>query len=236
MNEVSWFQSLISKYKGQIVLIGVVILIVVGAIATAEHYSSLADSLNAKASVLMGRIEETESQRLRALNLRDEATGWAKQANARVEFLQKELEKRPYPPKPKPVPATAPELGAVLVTFGLVEPVTVLEMVLPSTIGRSDAMKIYEWASQSQRVAPLEDRVSGQGALIVGLQDEVVAVKKTAYFTNEALSKTTDQLVLTQEQLKVFSASAKASAKKAMIQKWLYAGGAVVLGYAVGKK
>lgn len=211
-------------------------LAVIGALVAAEHYANLADELNIKSIALESRIVETETQRLSALNGMDEARAWAEAANAKVAELQARLDKKVYPPKPKPAPETNKELETVIVRFGFAEGLSVLDSTQPSVLGRPDALKVYEWASQAARVAPLEDRLDASGALIEGLKGEVKAKDVEVKATFVALSKTTDQLILTQAQAKTFQQQAQATAKKAVLQKWLYLGGGLLTGYVVSKK
>lgn len=100
-------------------------LAVIGALVAAEHYANLADELNIKSIALESRIVETETQRLSALNGMDEARAWAEAANARVAELQARLDKKVYPPKPRPAPATSKELETVIVRFGFAEGLSV---------------------------------------------------------------------------------------------------------------
>ena len=236
MNVPSALRLSINENRGLIAGGTCLVLMVVGALVAAEHYSNLADSLKIKATVLEGRLVETDSHRLMALNAMDEATAWAKAANEKVKDLQAKLDKHPVPPKPKPAPVTTPELETVIVSFGFAQGLSVLDSSVPSQLGRPDALKVYEWASQAARVAPLEDRLSAQDGLIGGLKGEVAAKDAEVKATFGALSKTTDQLVLTQEQAKVFQKQAQAAAKKAVLQKWLYLGGGLLTGYLVAKK
>jgi uncharacterized coiled-coil protein SlyX len=236
MSVLSQLRSSISENRLTVAGITCLGLMVIGAIVAAEHYADQADDLSLKAKVLEGRLVETDTQRLMALNGMDEARAWASAANARVIELEARLSKKPYPPKPKPAPETNKELETVIVKFGLADGLSVLDSTSPSTLGRPDALKVYEWASQAARVAPLEDRLSASEALIGGLKTEVSAKDTEVKATFTALSKTTDQLILTKEQAKVFQQQAQATAKKAKVQKWLYLGGGLLTGYLVSKK
>ena len=236
MNVLSALRLSINENRGIVAGITCLGLMVIGSLVAAEHYANLADRLSAKAKGLEGQLVEIDSQRLRALNGMDEATAWAKAANEKVKDLQAKLDKHPMPPKPKPAPATNPELETVIVSFGFTPGLSVQDSVQSSVLGRPDALKVYEWASQAARVAPLEDRIDAQDGLIGGLKGEVAAKDAEVKATFGALSKTTDQLVLTQEQAKVFQKQAQATAKKAVLQKWLYLGGGLLTGYLVTKK
>lgn len=236
MSAVSSLRLLISENKVGLICVGSLGVMVIGALSAAEHYSNQATELSGKNKVLAGRIVEIDSQRLRALGAAEQALGLAKVADDKVKSLQEKLAKTPMPPKPQPAPQTTPELETVIVSFGFTPGLSVLDSTGPSSLGRPDALKVYEWASQAARVAPLEDRISAQGAVIGGLEESVAAQVKVFNFTNDALAKTTTQLTLTQEQAKNFEQIAKATAKKAALQKWLYAGGALITGYIVAKK
>lgn len=214
---------------------GVGVVLVVGALVTAEHYARQTEVLTSESEQLKGRIEETDSHRLRALNLYNEARLWAEEANARVRVLEDRLAARPKPPKPQPAPATSVELEQVIVKFGLMEGLAVLEEAKPSVLGRSDALKVYEWASQAARVAPLEDRGDALEALVGGLKGEVAAKDNEIKVAGSVIKITTEELGLTKQQVQVLEKAAKASARKAWLQKWLYAGGAAVTGYLIGK-
>ena len=117
----------------------------------------------------------------------------------------------------------------------MMEGLAVLEEAKPSVLGRSDALLAYEWASQAARVAPLEDRVDAQEALIVGLKGEVTAKSQEIKAADGVIKVTTEELGLSRKQVDVLQKEAKASARKAWIQKWLYAGGAAAMGYLIGK-
>lgn len=231
-------QLRLSISENRLIVAGVtcLALMVIGSIVAAEHYADQADAASLKAIALEATLVEKETQRLTALNAMDEARLWASEANAKVIELQARLDKKVYPPKPKPAPETNKDLETVIVKFGLADGLSVLDSTRPSVLGRPDALKVYEWASQSARVAPLEDRLSASEALIGGLKTEVEAKGREAQVTFVALSKTTDQLILTQQQAKVFQQQAQATAKKAKVQKWLYLGGGLLTGYLVTKK
>lgn len=225
----------IAENKGALVAAGVVFLLVSGALITAEHYARRSEELTHQAQLLEGQIAEKESQRLEALNLLDEARLWSEASNARVKELEGKLALKPKPPKPAPAPATSLELEQVIVKFGLMEGLVVLEEAKPSVLGRSDALKAYEWASQAARVAPLEDRVDAQEALIGGLKEQVAARDGEIRAAGVVIKVTTEELGLSRKQVDTLQKEAKTSARKAWIQKWLYAGGAAMTGYLIGK-
>lgn len=236
MSVLSQLRSSISENRFTVAVFTCLSLMVIGGLVAADHYANMAEDASLKATVLAGRLVETDTQRLTALNAMDEARLWASEANAKVIELQARLDKRVYPPKPKPAPETNKELETVIVKFGFADGLSVLDSTSPSVLGRPDALKVYEWASQAARVAPLEDRLSASEALIGGLKTEVAAKDVETKATFNALSKTTDQLLLTQEQAKTFQKQAQATAKNAAVQKWLYLGGGLLTGYLVNKK
>ena len=236
MNAPSQFRLFLKQFQWQLIGSGLVIAVVVGALAVADFYAGEAERLKAASDVLSGKLIEIDSQRLRGLDQLEAATSTANAASKRVVELEAALAKKPMPPRPKPAPETLPELQTVIVSFGFTPGLTILDSAMPSTLGRPDALKVYDWASQAARIAPLEDRLSASEAVIGGLKQEVAAKDAVVKTSFDALSKTTDQLLLTQEQAKVFEKQAKVQAKRALLQKWLYAGGALLTGYVVAKK
>lgn len=227
---------LASDNKPALILGFVVLLVIAGAFAVAEYNSGEAERLRIENSVLVGRITETESQRLDALSNADEARAWAEASTARVRELEEQLRKKPVPPQPKPAPDTLPELSSVLVNFGLTSDLTILEAQGKTILNRPDALKVYDWASQAARVPGLQEHIAGQGALIDGLKSDGAFKDKVIDSQKVVIDVTTKELGLTKQQVGVIQKEAVASARAAKIQKWLYAGGALVTGYLVGKK
>jgi len=144
-------------------------------------------------------VSETDSQRLDAIASMAEAKRWAEASAMKVVELEKRLATKPYPPKPGPAPVTNPEMESTLVRFGLADGLMVLDTG-KTQLAHQDSIKVYEWASQALRVAPLEDRLDAQGALVDGLKVQVGALQEGARVSDKALSVTTKQLILTQQE------------------------------------
>jgi uncharacterized coiled-coil protein SlyX len=213
---------------------GSVGLVLVGLLAVNHAQSKALENNLVNIKVLNDKIADTDSQRLSALNAKDEATAWANAANERVKTLEIRLASKPYPPKPAPAPQTNPELESVLVKFGLGEGLGVV-LDTPSRLAHADALKVYDWASEAARVAPLEDRVSAQGALIDGMKIQVNAEQIRADKTGEALTITTKQLALTQEEAKLLSKRVTLTESKSKVQKILWGAAGLGVGYLTGK-
>lgn len=227
---------LASENKPAFILGFVVLLMIAGAFAVAEYNSGEAERLRLQNSELIGRIVETESLRLDALSNADEARAWAEASTARVHELEELLKKKPVPPQPKPAPTTLPELSSVLVNFGLSADLTVLEAQGKTILNRPDALRIYDWAAQAERVPKLQEHIDGQVALLDGLREDGKFKDNLIQSQTKVIDLTTKELGLTKQQVGVIQKEAVASARAAKIQKWLYAGGALVTGYLVGKK
>lgn len=187
-----------------------------------------------KINNLRALVNETDSQRLMALNKLDEATGWANAANARVLELEKKLATKPYPPKPGPAPVTNPEMESTLVRFGLAEGLLVLDTG-KTQLAHQDSVKVYEWASQAARVAPLEDRLDAQGALVNGLKVQVGALEENVKVGSQALSVTTKQLSLTKQEADELAKRVTLTEKKGKVQKILWGVAGVGVGYLTGR-
>lgn len=179
-------------------------------------------------------VSETDSQRLDAIASMAEAKRWAEASAVKVVELEKRLATKPYPPKPGPAPVTNPEMESTLVRFGLAEGLLVLDTG-KTQLAHQDSVKVYEWASQALRVAPLEDRLDAQGALVDGLKVQVGALQEGAKFSDKALSKTTDQLVLTQKEANELAKRVTLTEKKGKVEKILWGVAGLGVGYLTGK-
>lgn len=210
--------------------------LVIALCALAYHYDKVEQDYSKQISNLNTKISETEFQRLSALSLVDEARLWNEASKERIVELEKKLARKPMPPPARKTPATVPELTASLERAGLFKGLAVLEEAGPSTMGRGDASLAFQWSEQAVRVPALEERLQGQEDLLKGYIVAVNAGENELLKTRGALDITTKQLSLTAGQMKNIQGEAQAAAKKAKLQKWLWAGGGLLTGYFVSRK
>lgn len=205
----------------------------------ATHYSQQAAFQRGLAASFKKEAEEARAQAAEAAKCAD---GYLENANAEREArlkTEKDLAiAKAQIPQPRPAPESSKDLAAALDVAGFYTGTGVYDDQETSRLNRHDAELTWAWNQQANMVPGLK--------VSLGLADESLLRSKseTDYMRGAYVSMASSAVSYSEaakaerERAEALESTVKGldrAMKAKTLQKWLYVGGAAVLGYVVGR-
>lgn len=225
--------------KRALVASTVVVSLVGGLGWLATHYSQQAAFQRGLAASFKKEAEEARAQAAEAAKW---AEGYLENANterdARIKAEKALAIAKAQIPQPRPAPESSKDLAKVLDTAGFYVGTGVYDDHEPSRLNRHDAEMTWAWNQQANMVPGLkaslglaEESLLRSKAETEYMRGAYVNMAASANGYSEAAKAERERAEALESTVKGLDRAMKAKA----LQKWLYVGGAAVLGYAAGR-